>query len=226
MAIKVISFDIDGTIIDFKYNIAFWDEAIPHLYAKRHGISLEAAKKIVLEENDKVGQKDIRWYKPSFWFEKFDLGDHKTILNDLKHHVNIYSDTVPALKSLHKKFKLIVVTANTNEFVDIKLEVENMGSFFDKKFSVIDDFNGIKTPDVFKTVAETLHVLPEEIVHVGDDPQFDYVMPRELGINAFLIDRPDAYELFKKPEYRKNVDESHIIKDLRELVRKVDEMGT
>ncbi len=149
MAIKVISFDIDGTLMDFDYNRAFWDEAVPHIYSKKHKIALDEAKKIVFKEFRAVGQKDIRWYKPSFWFRKFGIGYYKAVIQDLKHHIRLYKDTIPSLKVLSKKYRLIVISANTREFIEIKLKAEGIKKFFSDSYSVIDKFKGAKSSKVF-----------------------------------------------------------------------------
>lgn len=220
--IKVVSFDIDGTLMDFNYNIAFWDEAIPNLYSKRHGVSLGEAKKIFSKDAEKMGQNDVRWYQPSFWFKKYDIGDHKALMRDLKHHINLYPDSIPTLKMLNKNFKIIAITGNNKEFMEIKLEAENLGKFFSKCYSVTDDFGGVKSPKVFREISKNLGVMPEDVVHVGDDPEFDYIKPRSVGINAFLVERRDKYELFKKDKHRKKIPNVHIIKDLSQLFKKIE----
>lgn len=222
--IKVVSFDIDGTLMDFNYNIAFWDEAIPNLYSKRHKVSLSEAKKIFLKDTKKISQNDVRWHQPSFWFNKYDIGDHKTLMRDLKHHINLYPDSIPTLKMINKNFRVIAITGNTKDFLEIKLEAENLGRFFSKCYSVTDDFSGIKSPKVFRDISKDLGVMPENIVHIGDDPEFDYIKPRSVGINAFLVDRHDKYELFKKDEHRKKVPNANIIKDLRDVNKKIKEL--
>jgi putative hydrolase of the HAD superfamily len=47
------------------------------------------------------------------------------------------------------------------------------------------------------------------MVHVGDHYQFDFLVPREVGIQAFYVDRSG----------QKNGD--FILKDLRELEKKL-----
>jgi HAD superfamily hydrolase (TIGR01549 family) len=220
--IKVVSFDIDGTLMDFNYNIAFWDEAIPNLYSKRHDVSLDEAKKIFSDDAKKMGQNDVRWYQPSFWFKKYDIGDHKKLMRNLKNRINFYPDSIPTLRVVNKNFKIIAITGNNKEFLEIKLEAENLGNFFSKCYSVIDDFGGVKTPNVFRKISKDLGVLPNEIVHVGDDPEFDYIKPRSVGINAFLVDRNDKHDVFKKDEHRKKVPNVHIIKDLSQLFKKIE----
>ena len=58
----IISFDMDGTIIDMNFDEFLWREEIPKLYAKKNGLSLEEAKKVVFKEYFDVGDEDLRWY--------------------------------------------------------------------------------------------------------------------------------------------------------------------
>jgi len=34
-----------------------------------------------------------------------------------------------------------------------------------------------------------MNILPEEMVHIGDNREFDLTIPRQIGINAFHLDR-------------------------------------
>jgi putative hydrolase of the HAD superfamily len=43
--------------------------------------------------------------------------------------------------------------------------------------------------EVYRRVCTTLVVDPREMVHVGDHYEFDYLVPRTLGIQAFFLDR-------------------------------------
>ncbi|MFH1087296.1 MAG: HAD family hydrolase, partial [Chloroflexota bacterium] len=38
-------------------------------------------------------------------------------------------------------------------------------------------------------VCRQLGASPEEVLHVGDNRQFDYLFPRQVGIQAFHLDR-------------------------------------
>jgi putative hydrolase of the HAD superfamily len=50
---------------------------------------------------------------------------------------------------------------------------------------------------------------PREIVHVGDHYDFDYLVPRRLGIQAFYLDRSGE----QKGEF--------VLRSLRELEEKI-----
>jgi len=51
-----------------------------------------------------------------------------------------------------------------------------------------------------------LKVNPEEIVHIGDHPVFDYLNPRKIGINAFLLKR-NEHKIGLKVNSLKNLKE-------------------
>jgi len=59
-SIKVISFDLDGTLFDTMFVDAVWLEEIPRLYSVKKRVSVVDATKIVKREYDKDRQKRIR----------------------------------------------------------------------------------------------------------------------------------------------------------------------
>jgi putative hydrolase of the HAD superfamily len=46
-----------------------------------------------------------------------------------------------------------------------------------------------KTVGFYQRICQILEARPQEIVHVGDHYEFDYLVPRTLGIHAFYLDR-------------------------------------
>ncbi|MHA2109612.1 MAG: HAD family hydrolase, partial [Candidatus Hodarchaeales archaeon] len=69
--LKVVSFDMVGTLLDSSFEDHVWNTLIPQLYARKRGINFEEAKEYILREYDNIGNKDIRWYLPSYWFNHF-----------------------------------------------------------------------------------------------------------------------------------------------------------
>ena len=55
--IRVISFDVEGTLVTYDYSKTIWDKEIPRLYAKRKGLTFEKAEKIVRTEYKRIGEK-------------------------------------------------------------------------------------------------------------------------------------------------------------------------
>lgn len=191
--IKLISFDLDGTLIDKKsFDDIFWMEEVPKLYAKKNKITITEAKKIVIGkfmENPKFG---VNWYRPKYWFKYFKLEeDHEIILKDLKEKIKIYNDVIPLLKHLkEKKYKLIIITHSTRDMIKIKLQVEKLESYFDEIYSTTDDYEMVKKDDkIFKIVLKKHKIKAKEMLHIGDHKEFDFYVPKMIGVNALFLDR-------------------------------------
>jgi putative hydrolase of the HAD superfamily len=65
---------------------------------------------------------------------------------------------------------------------------------------IISETIGLRKPDVnfYKKAIELLGVNSSEIIYVGDSIKLDIVPAREVGMNAYLIDRENYYPLFDK----------------------------
>jgi putative hydrolase of the HAD superfamily len=66
-----------------------------------------------------------------------------------------------------------------------------------------------KTAEFYQQVCDILSVDPQEIVHVGDHYDFDYLVPRRIGIRAFHLDRSGE----RMGEF--------VLKDLSELGKRI-----
>jgi len=185
--IKVISFDIEGTVVTPDFSQAVWYEGIPSLYAEKNGIGFQEAKTKVVEEYEKVGPLRVEWYDINYWFERFQLGDYRQLLENSKHRVSYYHDTTQTLSSFASTYTVIAVTSSTSEFLPYLLTEINQ--HFARIFSSISDYRQLKTTSFYHTVCREMNVLPEELVHIGDNREFDFTIPKQIGINALHLDR-------------------------------------
>jgi putative hydrolase of the HAD superfamily len=185
---KVISFDVDGTIVERSFMDRFWNELIPKLYAEKHGTSREEALEFVKKSYDEIGDRDVRWYLPDYWFERFQLEINlDDILEDFRGELKIYPDAMEILRRL-KSYKLIAVSNAVREILEF--ELSEISEYFWKTFSCPSDFGDIrKRPEIYLMICEFIDTPPSEILHIGDHPFFDFEVPRKAGIRSILLDR-------------------------------------
>jgi HAD superfamily hydrolase (TIGR01549 family) len=189
--VQIISFDMDGTLIDSEYTDWVWHHGIPNLYAEKAGLPFEEAKDIVMREYRKVGEAAIEWYDIKYWFRLFQLETSWNVL--MKRYVDkikIYPDVNHLLDRLKGKFRLILTSNAGREFIDVEMEATGLERYFSQIFSATSDFQEVKkTPFFYQRICEILKIQPEEMIHVGDHYEFDYLIPKTLGIQVYYLDR-------------------------------------
>lgn len=211
--LKVISFDMDGTLVEPQFLDLVWDYGVPRLYAQKHGLSLEEAKVLVRQEYDKIGDGRIEWYDIKYWFQRFQLDQSwREMFHQLKGEVRVYPEVSPTLDKLGKTHPLIITSNATREFVEVEMEVSGLACCFSRIFSATSDFQLLKkTPDFYRLICRLLQVQPAEMVHVGDHWDYDFLVPRSLGITAFYLDRKGQ----KEGEF--------VLRDLTQLEERLNE---
>lgn len=156
------------------------------------GLTFKAARVHVLEEYDRIGINDIRWYLPEYWFERFKLDeDPMEIFRLHTDKIRFYTEAIPFLKRLSEKYELITASG-----IPINLQEIMMGKLrhhFKRFFSSISDMGEIKkTAKFYEMIIDVLQIEPESIVHVGDDYASDYIEAGKIGIKSFYLDRKEV----------------------------------
>jgi HAD superfamily hydrolase (TIGR01549 family) len=208
---KIISFDMDGTLIDPEFTDWVWLHGIPALYAEKAKLSFEEAKHFVVEEYLKVGEGAIEWYDIKYWFRFFQLEQSwKDLMHQYVDKVSTYPDVQYILDRLKEKFPIILTSNAGREFIDVEMEATGLRKYFNRIFSATSDFGEVKkTVGFYRRICDILAVHPQEIIHIGDHYEFDYVVPQSLGIHAFYLDRSGV----KHGEF--------VISDLKDLEEKL-----
>jgi len=188
---RIVSFDMDGTLIASEFTDWVWGHGIPTLYAEKLELSFEEAKKIVEREYQKVGDGALEWYDIKYWFHFFQLeADWKLLMERYVDKIAVYPDASPALNRLKEKFVLILTSNAGREFIDVEMKATGLSRYFSQIFSATSDFATVKkTAAFYRHICRILGADPEEMVHVGDHYEFDYLVPQAIGIQAFFLDR-------------------------------------
>jgi len=206
---KVISFDLDGTLVTDEFSQIVWHQGIPELYAERYGHDFDEAKRFIFQEYEKIGDKAIEWYDIKHWLHFFGLDNNwEILLGKFKNRIQTYPEVHEVLSALNQSYKLIITSNAAREFLNIEIETTSISSYFDHIFSATSDFKEVKKTDKFYlNICNLLDIKPNQMIHIGDHFEFDYLIPQQLGITSFYLDRK---------EERKG---SAIVKDLKEFMK-------
>ncbi len=190
--IRVVSFDLDGTLVTSRYVEQVWMEGIPKIYANQHGVALGTAKEKVIGEYLKVGSERLEWYRLQHWLDLFDLKISKhELLHTYADQIEIFPEAEEVLASLSETYDLAITSNAAREFID--METPPIARYFNWIFSTTSDFNMVKkSASVYHEVCRKIDAKPSEVVHVGDHKVYDYESAVQAGLAALYLDRKGA----------------------------------
>lgn len=185
--IELVSFDAEGTLVTPDFSETIWHEAIPTLYAKKNGLDLAQAKKCITEEYNKIGVHRLEWYDIEYWFSCLDLGSSAPVIQSCLCKISYYPEITEVLSSLAAEYELIVASGTPLELLHCLLR--DIKPYFVRVFSSISHYRQVKNPDFYLRICEEMGVKPSQVIHVGDNWQFDFLSARQAGLNALHLDR-------------------------------------
>ncbi|MFH1174582.1 MAG: HAD family hydrolase [archaeon] len=186
--IKVISFDLQGTLSDSAFSDEFWQETLPILYAVVHGMTCEEAKDVLKKQFAEWGVYDYRYYSLNYWLSALQQESLSGIEKRMKHTPLFFPDSIALLKELQGKTTVIVTSSTEKEFINRELG-ENR-KYFSAVYSSIDDFGIAGKPvELYLKIARMLHVQPGEMLHIGDSEEMDIDNAKKAGLQTFFFDK-------------------------------------
>ncbi|MGQ9652874.1 MAG: HAD family hydrolase [Thermodesulfobacteriota bacterium] len=212
---KVLSFDLDGTLVQHDFSTAVWREAIPALLARERGIPLEDAKTWVYREYESVGEGSLEWYDLGYWYRRFRLQeDWNETLRRHRFLIRAFPEVPEVLRKAGETHRLIILSNASRPFVHEEMEATGFSGFFERVISATSDLGEVKkTREFYKKVCSLLALDPHELIHVGDHWAFDYLAPQEAGVRAYFLDRSGKDN------------GGDVVRDLREFAKRVMSPG-
>lgn len=208
--IKVLSFDVDGTLVDGRFADRFWNDGVPRLYAEKEGMSFEKAREYLQDRYDEIGDCDLRWYLPEYWYSELGIGGNpRDLIKEYTDQVHIFPEVPDVLERLSERYMLIASSNAPRIFLEES--IKDLCGYFEHTFSSTTDFAMVKKSQAFySTVFDILGIGPEEMVHVGDHFEFDYEVPQKAGVKSFFLDRKNERN------------GGHVLHDLKEFEKQIN----
>lgn len=101
----------------------------------------------------------------------------------------LYPDVLDALRQLRERFQLAVIS-NFDGRLRLILQHLGISRYFTHIF-VSSELGADKPdPEIFRRAITIMHLRPDEVVHVGDDPENDWKAAAAVGLLVFRLDRP------------------------------------
>ncbi|HEC92663.1 MAG TPA: hypothetical protein ENI51_06705 [Candidatus Atribacteria bacterium] len=92
-------------------------------------------------------------------------------------------------------------------------KMKKLEPYFKTSFSALSDFKELKNSEIYFKICKILNVYPEQIMHIGDHWEFDYLAACKGGLNALYLDRSNTR---KKGKY--------IINSLEEVKKIIEDI--
>jgi FMN phosphatase YigB (HAD superfamily) len=186
---KIISFDLDGTLVNGIYGEMVWNHGVPSVFAQKYAISFDEAKSITRKAYESVGDGRLEWYDIGYWLNRFGLPvSADELLTRYEPYIELLPYAQEVLEVLIDKYVLVIASNAARIFVERELSCTGIGPYFTHIISATSDYKLVKKGDAFYgKLLSSLNVSPHEIVHVGDHEIFDFAAPARFGIDAYHL---------------------------------------
>ncbi|SMN14587.1 FIG001957: putative hydrolase [uncultured Candidatus Thioglobus sp.] len=190
-SIDTILLDMDGTLLDLNFDLHFWLEYLPLVYANKHNLTHQQSKDKIRPMLEKE-QGNLHWYCLDYWQNIFKL-DIAKLKEDVSHLIKIHPFVLDFLAQAKQHNKRIYLVTNAHrKTVQLKMRVTNLESYFDEIITS-HDYNVAKEDQGFwQQLEKAIHLDKSKSIFF-DDSISVLNSAKEFGIGTVVaISKPSS----------------------------------
>ncbi|PCI21947.1 MAG: HAD family hydrolase [Piscirickettsiaceae bacterium] len=154
--IEAVFLDMDGTLLDLKFDNYFWQTIVPEHYAEKEGISVADAINL-LAPIFKSQEGLLNWYCLDYWSDMLSIN-----IAELKHgvreHIQVLPNTHEFLEALKASdIRCVLVTNAHEDSLNLKMQKTGLMKFFDTVICAHD----VGYPKEHQLFWQTLHAVEQ-----------------------------------------------------------------
>lgn len=189
--IDTVLLDMDGTLLDLRYDNHFWLEHLPRRYAEHKGLPLDVAHAELQQAYQQL-QGSLNWYCLDYWRERLQLP-----LLELKaetaQQIRLRPDALPLLQALRASGRPLILLTNAHpDAIRLKFHHTGLGQHLDQVLST-HSFGAAKEEQrLWQQVRAQLGFDPAHTLLI-DDNEAVLKAARQAGIRHLLaVANPDS----------------------------------
>ena len=135
--IDSVLLDMDGTLLDLRFDNFFWQELVPQRYAILRGLTFDEAARL-LRPQFAAWEGRLEWYCLDHWTRELGL-DIAALTNEVAERISYLPNTLEFLRGLRRLRKRVALVTNAHRTaLALKLERTGLGEFLDAHYSSHD----------------------------------------------------------------------------------------
>ncbi|MCK5728307.1 MAG: GMP/IMP nucleotidase [Methylococcales bacterium] len=188
-----ILLDMDGTLLDLRFDNYFWCELVPLKYAEKNKITRAEAKKVLVPLFKQMEGR-IEWYCLDYWTQTLDLNiaELKAVVAD---QISILPYVMDFLTTLqHSQKQVVLVTNAHQDSLRLKMKKTGLQSFFDA-IICSHDFGVAKEHPLFWKAFHQKIQFNKSTTLMIDDSLAVLKAAKQFGVGQLIaISQPDSQQ--------------------------------
>ena len=166
--IESVFLDLDGTLLDLRFDNHFWVEFIPEHYAQHHQLASEKARAEVLAQMKQL-RGTLDWYCTDFWSRELNL-DIIALKATKRPLIQTRPGAEDFLTTLQGGPRRVVLVTNAHpETIDLKMDQTGIAPLFDRIISSHDLGYPKEHDEFWKLLQKTEPFSAEKTLFIDDN---------------------------------------------------------